>query len=163
MTRQFRKREDLHLVIIPGMGRLRPNQILSGDQYAKFVPHLLEEVLPAKSVAPVVPAVVAPAVPTPAAPVPELVVKKSSPPPVETPAPVEEAVLFVEEPVEAPVVEAPAEAPAEEPSEDSEEDTDSELEDGEAEGEPAPAEHHQHAGTVAAPPRRKRGRPRKGS
>lgn len=159
MTRQFRKREDLHLVIIPGMGRLRPNQILSGDQYAKFVPHLLEEVLPAKSAAPVVPAAVAPA---PAAPVPELVVKKSSPPPVveETPAPVEaEAVLFVEEPV----VEAPAEAPVEE-SEDSEEDTDSELEDGgEAEGEPAPAEHHQHAGTVAAPPRRKRGRPRKGS
>jgi hypothetical protein len=50
MARKFRKRSDLHVVILPGVGRMSEGQILTGDDYARFVPHLLEEVLAAGAV-----------------------------------------------------------------------------------------------------------------
>jgi len=42
---KFRKRADKHVVFIPGAGALRANQILEGEQWAKYCPALLEEVI----------------------------------------------------------------------------------------------------------------------
>jgi len=147
MTRQFRKREDLHMVILPVVGRIRPNQVLKGDEFAKYVPHLLEEFYPAPS--PVVEPPAAVLVLEPAVEVaPEPAVEVAVPVPVEEippPPPVEE--VPAAPPVE--VVEASAvETEEEEDDAESEPETVSEL--------PAP-------GVPDAPPRRKRGRPRKGT
>ena len=52
MSRRFRKRDDLHKVIIPGVGLVRDNQILEGDRWGQFVPTYLVELLDSTPTAP---------------------------------------------------------------------------------------------------------------
>ena len=42
--RRFKKRADISVAFIPGYGRVGPNAVLEGDQWAKFCPALLVEV-----------------------------------------------------------------------------------------------------------------------
>ena len=72
--RRFKKKPELSFVVIPGLGRISDDRVLEGDQYAKFAPSILVEVLPA-----------------PAAPLKEpapAVLIPPPPPPVTAPAPV---------------------------------------------------------------------------
>jgi len=46
--RRFKKKPELTYVLIPGIGMVKGDAILTGDQYAKFCPALLVE-LPAES------------------------------------------------------------------------------------------------------------------
>jgi hypothetical protein len=43
--RRFKKKPELGFVVIPGLGRVTGDTVLEGDQYAKFCPSLLVEVL----------------------------------------------------------------------------------------------------------------------
>lgn len=43
--RKFRKRSDKDMVIVPGVGPVRDDRVFEGDQYAKFCPSVLEEVV----------------------------------------------------------------------------------------------------------------------
>jgi hypothetical protein len=94
MTRQFRKREDLHMVILPGLGRIRPDQVLKGEEFARYVPHLLEEVLAPVAVVPAVVVVEpAPVVESPVLVVPAAIPAVVAPEPVlVTAAPISAAV-----------------------------------------------------------------------
>jgi hypothetical protein len=44
MPRRFRKNPDVQIVIVPGHGRVYDIDILEGDQYAQYAPHLLREI-----------------------------------------------------------------------------------------------------------------------
>ena len=43
MARRFRKLSQFHMIILPGRGRVETDKVLVGDELARFVPHLLEE------------------------------------------------------------------------------------------------------------------------
>jgi len=43
--RRFKKKPELTYVLIPGFGMVKGDMLLTGDQYAKFCPALLVEVL----------------------------------------------------------------------------------------------------------------------
>lgn len=44
MARKFRKKSDLVMIFLPGLGRVTHDEVIEGDQYAKYVPSLLVEV-----------------------------------------------------------------------------------------------------------------------
>lgn len=44
--RRFVKKPGAAFVVIPGVGRLKPGQVLEGDEYERFVPLLLVELPP---------------------------------------------------------------------------------------------------------------------
>lgn len=44
MPRRFRKNPDVTIVIVPGHGRVYDVDILEGDRYAEYAPHLLREI-----------------------------------------------------------------------------------------------------------------------
>lgn len=44
MPRRFRKNPEVQIVIVPGHGRVYDVDVLEGDQYAQYAPHLLWEV-----------------------------------------------------------------------------------------------------------------------
>lgn len=44
VVRRFRKNPHLPVVIVPGHGRVHDVDILEGDQYQHFAPHLLHEI-----------------------------------------------------------------------------------------------------------------------
>lgn len=110
--RKFIKKPDITFAVIPGVGRLAEGQVLEGDQYAKFVPSLLVELLSEPAAAPAV-----------APPAPERTVE--APPPPSAPIllgdkSVAEAQVLVEkqpEPKPSPKpAPKPAPAPAKKPS-----------------------------------------------
>lgn len=45
--RRFKKKPELAFAVIPGLGRISDDRVIEGDQFAKFAPSLLVEVLPA--------------------------------------------------------------------------------------------------------------------
>lgn len=47
--RRFKKKPELSFVVIPGVGRVSDDRVLEGDQFAKFAPSILVEVLPVPS------------------------------------------------------------------------------------------------------------------
>lgn len=53
--RKFTLKPDLSFAVIPGTGRIVPKQVLEGEQYARFVPSLLVELLEEPKAAPPVP------------------------------------------------------------------------------------------------------------
>jgi hypothetical protein len=55
MMPRFRKRADLHYVVLPEVGRVVPGQILEGGEFARFCPHLLERILEAPAPSPPMP------------------------------------------------------------------------------------------------------------
>jgi hypothetical protein len=76
MARKFKKRADLGMVFVPGVGHVRNDQVLEGDQWARFCPSLLVEVLdqdrePTVKVKSSPPPKAAPPPPPPPAPEPE--------------------------------------------------------------------------------------------
>jgi len=137
MARKFRKRPDLHMVVIPGVGRIRDYQVIEGDAYARYVPHLLEEVPETPSAPP------PPPPPPPSAPPPPPAVAAVMPVPV----PEAEAPTALEPFVE-PVT--PVAEPDDSDDGDSEDDSESEEEDVGAE-----------TSVLSLPQPRKRGRPKK--
>lgn len=50
MTRHFRKNPHLSVVIVPGHGRVHDVDLLEGDRYQHYAPHLLMEVFPVEGV-----------------------------------------------------------------------------------------------------------------
>jgi hypothetical protein len=50
MARRFRKLSKFHMIILPGIGRVETDKPLVGDEFARYTPHLLEE-LPEEVVA----------------------------------------------------------------------------------------------------------------
>jgi hypothetical protein len=44
MPRRFRKNPEVSIVIVPGHGRVYDADIVEGDRYAEFAPHLLREI-----------------------------------------------------------------------------------------------------------------------
>jgi hypothetical protein len=47
--RRFKKRDNLNLVVLPGIGRLRNDQVLEGDEWARYCPQCLVEILDSTS------------------------------------------------------------------------------------------------------------------
>ena len=45
MPRRFRKRDDLHKVMLPGVGLVHDSRVLEGDQWGHFAPDSLVEIL----------------------------------------------------------------------------------------------------------------------
>lgn len=77
----FKLNPEAGMVFLPGHGRVKPGDVLMGEQFRRFVPHLLTEVPE----------------PPPSPPM-ETRVTKPKPPPVEAPKPIEEAPLEMREP-----------------------------------------------------------------
>jgi hypothetical protein len=77
--RRFQKKPDVTFAFIPGVGRVGAEQVLEGEQYARFVPSLLVE-LPALSTP-------APAASAPVAPSPKVTPVVVVPPPAPSSAP----------------------------------------------------------------------------
>jgi hypothetical protein len=74
--RKFTLKPGLSFAVIPGTGRVSPKQVLEGEQYARFVPSLLAEVL--VEPAPIAPPLV---VRPPPLPAPRVEVRPPPPPP----------------------------------------------------------------------------------
>jgi len=45
MPRRFRKRDDLHKVLLPGVGLVRDGRVLEGDEWSRYAPDSLVELL----------------------------------------------------------------------------------------------------------------------
>ena len=90
--RKFTLKPELSFAVIPGTGRVAPKQVLEGEQFARFVPSLLVELLEEPKAAAVVPP-----------PAPKKVLEAPPPPP---------APVLVEAPVSKP---EPKDEPKDEP------------------------------------------------
>jgi hypothetical protein len=82
---RFKLNPEAGMVFVPGHGRVKPGDILMGEQYRRFTPNLLVEVPD----------------PPPAPPM-ETRVVKPKPKPLEAPKPVTKMPLEAEEPVTSP-------------------------------------------------------------
>ncbi len=85
MGKRFVLRAGLHVAMIPGLGRVKQGFVVEGEQYARFVPSILTEILDSAPVAaPVATILVEPAPILPPPPPPEPLVAEM-PEPVAAP------------------------------------------------------------------------------